>query len=404
MRNLVSESSREKELADIASADPKAWSGITSLLENMSEYVSDADQRGDLPDEILNLVPANLLNRMNLPVQYGGLEATSTAYRRAIVFEMVGRICAAIPMALPGPGLAMPPINSLGTEAQKEEAFGKFSNSETPRFGAFAITEPQSGSDAVNMRTTAIREGDHYVLNGEKCFITNGARADVIVVFASIAPDKGRFGVRAFIVEKGTPGFNVDRTEDMMGLRASQLTSLSFTNCVLHQSMLLGHTGKRGPFIDAFTGAQNAWDYMRPALASGINGACLGVLDYAETQIQSSFGSYSQNAAKETLVQIERYRQKVSSARLIAMQAASKFDCGEKISLGASMAKSYSSKLAMDIAHTLAQLFPDLVVERGNKIEKFYRDAKAFDILEGTGDMQRLMIANAYQPESMIQH
>lgn len=189
-----------------------------------------------------------------------------------------------------------------------------------------------------------------------------------------------------------------------MGLRASQLSSLSFTDCVLHQSALLGHTGKRGPFIDAFTGAQNAWDYMRPALASGINGACLGVLDYAETQLQSLFGAHSKNSAREPLFQIERYRQKVSSARLIAMQAASRFDRGEKISLDASMAKSYSSKLAMEIAHMLAQSFPELVVERGNKIEKFYRDAKAFDILEGTGDMQRLMIANAYQPSSMAHH
>lgn len=389
---------RSAELDAIRAESAESWEHIDRLLGAMGHFVREGDASGDLPQGVLDLMPANVFNRLNLPCAFGGHAATGTARRRALLFEAVGRICPALPMALPGPGLAMPPILALGTPEQKTRAFALFTESDVPRFGAFAITEPQGGSDAVAMRTTAIADGDSYVLNGEKCFITNGARADLVVVFATIAPHRGRFGVRAFLIERGTPGFRVDRREDMLGLRASQLATLSFTDCRVPASAMLGHTGRRGPLIDAFTGAQSAWDYMRPALASGINGACFGILEHADGLIDGDRGALDSVGAVRARASIAAYRARVVGARLVALAAADRFDAGQPSSIDASLAKAHSAALAMEIAEGLASLFPAHACARGEPIEKFYRDAKAFDILEGTGDMQRLMISRAFQP------
>lgn len=387
----------EQLVDQIRHADPEGWRLMEDLLERLPGWVAPADKLGDIPDDFWKGAPIELLNRMNMPVEYGGVQLTSTAMRRAVVFERVGRICPALPMGMPGPGLAMPPVLSLGTEVQKRSYFGRFVESAQPIWGAFAITESQSGSDATAMRTVALPKEDGFELTGSKCFITSGKRADVIVVFASIAPEKGRFGIRAFMVPRDTPGFSVDRCEDMMGLRASQLASLSFDGCRVPMESMLGHNGKRGPLIDAFTGAQSAWDYMRPALAAGINGTCSGMLDYADALLNSDQAAVSSKRASRYRERNAEFRARVESSQLLALRAAWKYDAGKRASLDASMAKAYASMLAMELASTLCSQFPVHAVRQGDPLEKFYRDAKAFDILEGTGDMQRLMIARAYE-------
>lgn len=380
----------ERMTDDLRREDAGAWGALRSFLDHMGRWVEMADRMGDLPATFWCGQDANLLNRMTVPIEYGGLALASTALRRAVLFEMVGRVCPAIAMSLPGPGLAMPPVASLGTEAQKRDFFSHFVGQDVPVWGAFAITEPQAGSDAAGLRMRAVADGDCYVLNGEKCFITSGARADVVVVFATLDPAKGRFGIRAFLVERGTPGFSVARTETMMGLRASQLTGLSFVDCRVRREAMLGHTGRRGPLIDALSGAQAAWDYMRPALAAGINGACFGMIDRAEAMLDAETPSGRRDSVREALALL---RARVLSGQRLALRAAWRFDRGERASLDASMAKAYSASLAMEIGQHLASLFPDEALRCGSPVDKFHRDAKAFDILEGTGDMQRLMIA-----------
>jgi acyl-CoA dehydrogenase len=376
--------------------DLHGWHTVEDLLHHMPSWVQPADADGDIPSALWSVVPIDVLNRMNVPVAYGGLPLTATALRRAVVFERVGSICPALPMGMPGPGLSTPPVFSLGTEEQKKEYFARFCGQTTPVWGAFAITEPQGGSDATAMNTVATKSGNDYVLNGSKCFITSGRRADVVVVFASIDPSKGRFGIRAFVVDKGQVGFNVDRCEDMMGLRASQLAALSFTACVVPAQRMLGHNGRRGPLIDAFAGAQGAWDYMRPALAAGINGSCAAMIERAERVMATGDALLTAAETEAAREELRLFRARVHSAQLLALRAAWKFDSGQSASVDASMAKAFSSTLAMELAHRLARLFPLQAVQRGSPFEKFYRDAKAFDILEGTGDMQRLMIARAF--------
>lgn len=383
-------------LGDLRREDPDHWHFVEHLLHCMPRYVARADATGEIADDFWSEVPPELQNRINVPVAYGGAPLTATAVRRVIVFERIGRICPALPIGLPGPGLSMPPVLALGTEEQKRDFFQRFAGPRRPVWGAFAMTEPQGGSDATAVRTVATRVGDRYILNGEKCFITNGRRADVVVVFATIDPSKGRFGIRAFVVPKGTSGFELGRGEDMMGLRASQLASLSFSSCELPAQAMLGHTGKRGPLIDAFAGAQGAWDYMRPVLASLINGSCFGILEHAEQLLDSEDEALTRAQRSTAREVLSQFRARTSAAQLLALRAAWRFDLGKPASLEASTAKAYSSTMAGELANELATLFPLQAAQVGRPIEKFYRDAKAFDILEGTGDMQRLMIARSF--------
>ena len=242
-------------LRDIKKRAPQQFELLENYRVAMKEWMLEADQSGDIPKVLWSEAPINLLNRVNIPVAYGGLDITQTALQRAVLFERIGEICPSLPISMPGPGLSMPPVLYLGTEEQKRQYLQRFLNRNAPVWGAFAITEPGCGTDAAALKATAIQDGGDYLLDGEKCFITNGARAEVVVAFVNAYPSKGRFGIRAFIVPTNTPGFQVDRCEDMMGLRSSQLAHLSFNNCRLPKECMLGHNGRRGPLIDAFTGA-----------------------------------------------------------------------------------------------------------------------------------------------------
>ncbi len=379
--------------ADAARDEPDVSAEVQVMLDHMPGWAAAADAGGVVPEALWTLVPARTLNRMNIPLALGGVAMTATATRRAVVFERVGRICASLPMSLPGPGLSMPPVMALGTPEQKQRYFSGFTECDTPKWGAFAITEPRGGSDATGLRTVAVADGDDYVINGEKCFITNGDRADHVVVFATIAPDKGRFGIRAFVVDKSNPGFFVERCESMLGLRAARLAALRFSDCRVHKTAMLGHTGKRGPFVDAFQGAQSAWDYMRPALAASINGACLGAIEHVEAFLREQASVFGRARKAEAPALLATLRGRVQAAQLIALKAAWLYDRGDRSSTSASMAKAYSSSLAMQVADRLSALLPEVLLTSGSFLEKFCRDAKGFDILEGTGDMQRLMIA-----------
>lgn len=372
---------------------------MDEFIHRIAFWVEESDRIGDFPEGCWANAPVHILNRMNVPLEYGGTPLTSSALRRAVLFERIARTCPGLLIGLPGPGLSMPPVLSLGTESQKRQFFARFTEAKRPVWGAFAITEPQSGSDATTMRTIAVESDDGYTISGNKCFITNAGRADTLVVFATIAPSKGRFGIRAFMVDRDLPRFSVDRREDMLGLRASQLSTISLVDCHVKQESMLGHTGQRGPHIDAFTGAQGAWDYMRPALSASINGTCFGILDHVESLLRNDQVELTRAASACALAEIACMRAKNQSAWMLALRAAWKYDNGQSASLDASLAKAYSSTLAMDIARVINRMFPTRTLMRGDPIEKFYRDAKAFDILEGTGDMQRLMISRAFESE-----
>lgn len=388
---------RQRLWEAIRADDREGAAAIDRLIAELPGYVMATDKTGDIDSALLEGFGIDRVNRFMIPVEYGGSALTATALRRTLVFERIGAICPGLCIGLPGPGLSMPPVLSLGTEDQRRAFFARFIGAGRPVWGAFAISEPAIGSDATALTTTATADGEDYLINGEKCFITNGGRSDVIVVFASVDRKRGRFGIRAFMVDATTPGFAHVRNEDMLGLRGSQLAQLSFTDCRVHKTAMLGHDGSKGPTIDAFTGAQSAWDYMRPVLTSVIIGSCAGALEYAGSLLAGpERDSLSLSGRAAAADKLGSYRQRLQAARMLAYRAAWRYDRGERASLDASMAKAYASTLAMQLAQDLMQLFPLQALAADGRLAKFYRDAKAYDILEGTGDMQRLMIARAY--------
>lgn len=313
---------------------------------------------------------------------------------RTTLMEYLGYADAALALALPGPGLAMPPVLALGSGEQQTRFFKRF-RSDTPRWGAFAITEPDCGSDATAMRTTARKTARGWVLNGTKCFITNGARADDVITFATINRHAGRFGVRAFHVDRNTPGFSVDRVEQMAGLRASQLAVLSYNDCEVPDDALL-RRGDEKPLNDAFSGAQHAWDYFRPLLSAVMVGACRRVRDdlaaYFDTGGHPVNQRHRTADVNEALLDIDR---QITTAQLLCRHAAWKTDQGMATSEDASMAKAYASQVAARITRAAIDLAGLDGIAAFPSLEQSYRDAKAFDIMEGTGDLQRLMIARS---------
>ena len=367
---------------------------LDQLAARMRLHGPEADRTRQIPDAVCAPSDVPALNLNLVPAAYGGCTDVQSLMSRTTLMEYLGYADAALALALPGPGLAMPPVLALGSGEQQTRFFKRF-RSDTPRWGAFAITEPDCGSDATAMRTTARKTARGWVLNGTKCFITNGARADDVITFATINRHAGRFGVRAFHVDRNTPGFSVDRVEQMAGLRASQLAVLSYNDCEVPDDALL-RRGDEKPLNDAFSGAQHAWDYFRPLLSAVMVGACRRVRDDLATYFEAGGHPVNQRHrtadVNEALLDIDR---QITTAQLLCRHAAWKTDQGMATSVDASMAKAYASQVAARITRAAIDLAGLDGIAAFPSLEQSYRDAKAFDIMEGTGDLQRLMIARS---------
>lgn len=336
------------------------------------------------------------LNMNLVPARHGGCPALQSLVAQATLMAYLGEADASLALALPGPGLAMPPVVALASTEQQARFFRRF-QSGAPRWGAFAITEPDYGSDATAMHTSARKTGRGWVLNGTKCFITNGARANCVITFATINRRIGRYGIRAFVVDSDTPGFSVSRIEQMAGLRATQLAVLSYTDCEVTEDALLAR-GDEKPLDDAFSGAQRSWDYFRPLLSAVMVGTCRRVradlaawLDSGGTPTDRHHGVARVNA---TLLDIDR---QIAAAWLLCHCSAWKADLGIATSLDSSMTKAFASRVAARVTRAATELAGIDGIAAFPSLEQSYRDARAFDIMEGTGDLQRLMIARAAQ-------
>jgi acyl-CoA dehydrogenase len=382
-------------LDDVRHADREGWDLFEALMDLLPRWAPVVDELGDVPEGWWRQVPIDVLNRVGVPVAWGGLPLMSTAVRRAVLLERLGHACPGLTLALPGPGLAMPTVALQGTTEQQRDFFGRF-DAGVPRWSAFAITEPSSGSAATAMSTRARREGDEVVLDGGKCFITNGDRACCTVLFASLDPRRGPLGIRAFVVDAGTPGFTVTRTEDMMGMRASRLAELRLSEVRVPVSRMLGFGSRGAGQLNGFVGASRAWDHMRPGVSALVNGACAAALDRARRGLveESGIPPARRDGIREQLTQ---WRLRVEASQLLALRAAWLYDRGSFGGAPASVAKSFSAQTAVELATWLAATLPVASATRGDPLEKFCRDARAFDILEGTGDMHRLIVARTFR-------
>jgi acyl-CoA dehydrogenase len=331
-----------------------------------------------------------------------GERKSSTNVTTIVAAEEMAWGDAGLLLCLPGPGLGGPPIRGSGTPEQKERFFGIFRDmSQTLRWGAYALTEPGAGSDVAAIRTSCRKDGRHWVLNGRKCYITNGARADWNVVFATIDPSLGRAGQRAFVVEKGTAGFSVGRIEEKMGLRASETAELVLEECRVPEENLLGgeekYTSKEG-----FMTAMKTFDNTRPLVASMAIGIGRAAYEYARDFVKSNYvlGRHTPRygAIAERLARVGR---QLDAARLITWRAGWLADQEEPNAKEASMSKAMAGQAAIRACIEAIEICgAEGTLARDHQLlEKWFRDIKVFDIFEGTGQIQRVVISKRLFPD-----
>jgi alkylation response protein AidB-like acyl-CoA dehydrogenase len=346
---------------------------------------AEIDEQGKIPPELLREMAALGFMGTYVPERYGGSGLDAVSY--ALIVEEINRACASTGVALCSHvSLAVDPILHHGTDAQKEKFLLKLARGEW--IGCFALSEPASGSDAAAMRTTARRDGDSWILNGTKNFITNGSLANVAIVFAQTEPGQKHKGIAAFIVEKGTPGFTVGKLERKLGIRGSDTAQLIFESCRVPAADLLGGLG------EGFKIALSTLDGGRISIAAqavGIARACLeDSLAYAKQR--EAFGK---KVADFQAIQwmLADMATEIDAARLLTWRAAAMKDAGEDYILAAAEAKLFASDVAVKASRDCVQIFGGYGYLKDFPAERHYRDAKITEIYEGTSEIMKLVIA-----------
>ncbi|WP_027363723.1 acyl-CoA dehydrogenase [Desulfotruncus alcoholivorax] len=325
------------------------------------------------------------LTGIPFPEEYGGAGMDNLCY--AIAVEELSRVCASTGVLISAhTSLCSWPIYYFGTEEQKHKYLDPLANGE--KIGALGLTEPSAGSDAGSVKTTAVLDGDEYVLNGSKIFITNGEKADIYVVIASTDKTKGSKGTAAFIVEKGTPGFTFGKKEHKMGIRASSTYELVFENCRVPKENMLGEDGK------GFKIALMTLDGGRIGIASQALGIAQGAFDEAVkySKIREQFGK-SISSFQGIQWMLADMATRIDAARLLVYRAAYLKDSGQPYSKESAMAKLYASECAMWVTTKAVQIFGGYGYTREYPVERMMRDAKITEIYEGTSEVQRIVIA-----------
>ncbi len=319
------------------------------------------------------------------PVELGGAGGDNLSY--AIAVEELSRVCGSTGVILSAhTSLGASPIYAFGTPAQKEKYLVPLAKGE--KLGAFGLTEPNAGTDAAGQQTTAVLDGDNYILNGSKIFITNGGVADIFIVFAMTDKSKGTKGISAFIVEKSFPGFSIGKVEEKLGIRASSTTELVFENCIVPKENLLGKEGQ------GFRVAMNTLDGGRIGIAAQALGIAQGALDEAVAYMKERKQFGKPLAAFQGLQwMIADMDVKVQAARLLVYKAANNKDKGVSYSLEAARAKLYASEVAMEVTTKAVQIFGGYGYTKEYPVERMMRDAKITEIYEGTSEVQRMVIS-----------
>ena len=352
--------------------------------KELEPFAGEWDREETFPEKAIRKMGGLGLMGMMIPVEYGGAGAGAVSYSLAL--QEIAYACASTAVTMSVTNLSSDPILKFGSEEQKQRYLAPLARGEM--LGAFALTEPDAGSDPGGMTTRAEEKGDHYLVNGSKIFITNGSYADVIVLITRIGSEKSNRGLSAFLLTKGTPGFRIGRKEDKMGLRASDTVELLFDDCRIPKENLLGKEGI------GFKIAMVALDSGRIGIASqslGIARACLHeAVAYAKTRKQfgKNIGSYQaiQWMIADTAAEIE-------AAHWLTLYAADKKDQGLPFKREASMAKLFASEMANRAAYRAVQIHGGYGYMKEYKVERLYRDARVTTIYEGTSEVQRIVIA-----------
>jgi alkylation response protein AidB-like acyl-CoA dehydrogenase len=342
-------------------------------------------EQGHFPREVLAKMGELGLMGIPVPEKYGGAGMDFISY--IIAIHELSKVSATLGVILSvHTSVGTNPILYFGTEEQKQKYVTKLATGQY--LGAFCLTEPQAGSDASNQKTRAVKDGNEYVLNGSKIFITNGGEADVYIVFAVTDPTAGTKGISAFIVEKNTPGFIVGKDEKKMGLYGSRTVQLTFENMRVPQENLLGKEG------EGFKIAMANLDVGRIGIAAQSLGIAEAALEAATAYAKERHQFGKPIAAQQGIAfKLADMATAVEAARLLVYRAADLRARGTSCGLEASMAKLFASRTAVEVATEAVQVFGGYGYTKDYPVERYFRDAKITEIYEGTSEIQRIVIS-----------
>jgi alkylation response protein AidB-like acyl-CoA dehydrogenase len=360
-------------------------------VEKMAPLSEKYDEEGIFPWDIVEVMRQSDLFAVLVPEEYGGI--SGKVVDLTIVTEELCAVDMGISLAFGVTGLGMYPISIAGSEEQKHKYLSQIAAGE--KLAAFGLTEANAGSDVGNMQTSARKEGDTYVLNGTKQWISNGGEAEIYTVFAMTDKTKGPRGCSCFIVEKGTPGFSFGKKENKMGIRANSTRELVFEDCVIPAENLLGREGT------GFITAMKVFDKSRPMVGAQAVGVARGAFEYAAKYANEriQFGKPI-SAFQAVQFMLADMATQIEAARALVMQTGRMIDAGAKnYSKESAMCKYYASDVAMKVTTDAVQICGGYGYMKEYPVEKKMRDAKILQIYEGTNQIQRGIVANALLKE-----
>ena len=346
----------------------------------------EIDEEERFPMETVEKMAKLGMMGIYFPKEYGGAGGDVLSY--AMCVEELAKVCGTTAVIVSAhTSLCCAPIFEHGTEEQKKKYLPDLLSGK--KIGAFGLTEPGAGTDASGQQTTAVLEGDHYALNGSKCFITNGNVADTFVVFAMTDKKAGNHGITAFIVEKDFPGFSQGKHEKKMGIHGSSTCDLIFEDCIVPKENLLGKEGK------GFKIAMQTLDGGRIGIAAQALGLAEGAIDEAVkyTKERVQFGKRL-SQFQNTQFQLADMHCRTQAAQYLVYAAACKKQLHEDYSMDAAMAKLFAAETASDVTRRAVQLFGGYGYTREYPVERMMRDAKITEIYEGTSEVQRMVISS----------
>jgi alkylation response protein AidB-like acyl-CoA dehydrogenase len=356
--------------------------------EEMIPYVSEWEEKNEIPMELYQKMAKLGMMGAPIPEEYGGAGMDYVAYH--LMIEEIARACSSVRTTVSvQTSLSETTILNYASEELKQRYLVPLAKGE--KLGAWALTEPNAGSDAAGLQLTAKEEGDEWVLNGTKMFISNGDIADLVVVFGRIPGTERHEGICAFVVEKGTPGFTPGKVEigSKLGLRTSHTAELIFEDCRIPKENLIGEVGQ-------------GWEIAMKTLNSGRLSVAAGAVGIARACLEASIKfakeriAFGRPIAKFQLIKekIAEMATETDAARLLVLRAAHKKDMGEDFSIESSMAKFFASQVVMKAADHAVQIHGGYGYSSEFPVERFFRDAKICSIYEGTTEIQKLIIAS----------
>jgi alkylation response protein AidB-like acyl-CoA dehydrogenase len=345
---------------------------------------AEYDREAKFPWSVVKVLAETDLFRVYIDDEYGGISDGSPIMNMVIVTEELSKACGGVALSFAGTALGTLPIILSGSDEQKKRWLPDIAAGR--KLAAFALTEPQAGSDAGAVRTTALRDGDHYVMNGTKQWITNGGEAEIYSVIALTNPAKGPRGASCIVVEKGTPGFTFGKKEDKLGIRASATRELIFQDCRVPVENCLGREGT------GFITAMKTFDVSRPGVGAQALGIATGAFDLAleyactRRQFGSPVGSF-----QGLRFMLADMATKIEAARALVYATARYIDTKpkERPTLYSAMSKCFASDVAMEVTIDAVQIFGGYGYMHDYPVEKYMRDAKITQIYEGTNQIQR---------------